>query len=133
MSEKKSKTKKLSRRQMVVLLGTGGVFAGTGIGTGDRVEAKAGPCNAVKPSRGTGKGQQLVLMADPCCQEGLKIFRKGFQNIKEKAIKEHLKEFDTALGANQGQLLEYCVMVWGLTEDERGALMETMRSRYQMK
>ena len=130
MAKTKTKVKKLSRRQMVMLLGSGVVFAQA---SGSDVEAlPPNACHAVQPLTGVGSRQQLVLMADPCCQEGLKIFQAGFKATRDSTVKGHLKDFNAALTANQGQLLEYCVMVWGLQQDERNNLVEQVQSRYKL-
>ncbi len=134
MAKAKSKTKKLTRRQMVTLLGSGVVFAG---GAGSReVEAQApNACRAVRPMRGTagsGPNQHPILMADPCCKEGVNVFFSGYDTIKEP-VKGHMKEFADALTSSNNELLEYCVMVWGLKLEERADLMKQVTERYQMK
>jgi hypothetical protein len=131
MSKAKGKAKKLSRRQMVMLLGTGTVLAAPGGGHSAGAQGRL-PCHPVKPIKG-GSPQQTVLLADPCCQEGLKVFREGFKAIKDTAIKGHLQDFDTALGDNEVHLLEYCVMLWGLKQTERDVLVQDLRIKYQLK
>jgi hypothetical protein len=144
MPKTKSRTKKISRRQMVVLLGSGVVFSAVrkdgrleAKNAEDTKEAKAAKtlesCHAVVPLVAKVNDTQSILLADPCCQEGLAVFRTGFRNIKDTGLKGHLKEFDAALAANESQLLEYCIMVWGLGQTERDGLVTQMRERYKLE
>jgi hypothetical protein len=133
MAQTKSQAKKLSRRQMVMLLGSGVVLAPAAGAAESDVETLPGKeCHAVSPMRGTGNQQQPVLMADPCCQDGLKVFKAGFKAVKDATVRGHFKDFNTALTASEGQLMDYCVMVWGLQQNERDNLVEQMQSKYKL-
>jgi hypothetical protein len=151
MAKTKSKAKKLSRRELVSLLGSGVVLAGTaGSGsveaqTTGKAKAKAttppppppGPnaCQTVVPFKGrvgSGPAAHTILMADPCCREGVDLFFTGFDKVANPA-KGHLKEFAAALTTSKDELLEYCVMVWGLKLEERADLMKQMQEKYQLK
>jgi hypothetical protein len=149
MAKTKSKAKKLSRREMVTLLGSGVVFIGTG--GGDKVEAQANAktkakaattakpptpssCRAVVPYKGkagAGAAQHTILMADPCCTEGISIFFEGFDKVQEP-VKGHLASFANVLNGSKAELLEYCVMVWGLVPAEQADLVKQMKEKYQM-
>ena len=89
-------------------------------------------CKTVLPMRGTGPNKQPVLVADPCCREGLKIFKAGFRAMKDSTVRGHLKAFDAALTAAEGDLMDYCVMVWGLQQKERDKMVDDVRTRYNL-
>ena len=98
-----------------------------------RVQSKsADGCKTVLPMRGVGPQQQPVLMGDPCCREGLQIFKAGFRAMKDSTVRAHLKDFNNALTASEGQMMDYCVMVWGLRQEERDRMVEEVRVRYQL-
>lgn len=130
MAKRKSQAKKLSRRQMVMLLGSGVVFAPASEVV---VEAQgATPCQTVKPLRGTGSKNQPVLMGDPCCKEGLQIFKAGFKALKDPTVKGHLKDFHAAITASENQLMDYCVMVWGLEQAEKDSFVREVQAKYRL-
>ena len=130
MAKTKSQAKKLSRRQMVMLLGSGVVFAPAGESV---VEAQGPiPCERIKPLKGTGNKNQPVLVGDPCCKEGVQIFRAGFNALKDKKVKDHFKDFNDALTASQNKMMDYCVMVWGLQKDEKDAFVKDVQARYRL-
>lgn len=134
MPRAKSTTRKLSRRQMVALLGSGVVLVRVG---GADVEAQGNPCEPVRPFKGTltstgGGPARSVVAADPCCVEGLEAFFGGYNNMKSSQ-KAHLKDFADALTESRGELLEYCVMVWGLTKADSTQVANQMKERYQLK
>jgi hypothetical protein len=123
-------SKKLSRRQMVMLLGSGVVFAPA---KGSAAEPPPGKeCQTVRPMKGAGSGSDILLMADPCCQDGLKIFKAGYRAMRDATARGHLKDFNTALTASENQLMDYCVMVWGLKKVERDNLVEQVQSKYKL-
>ena len=125
----KTKSKKLSRRQMVMLLGSGVVLAPA---AGSAAEPPQ-DCHPVNPMRGVGTQQQPVLMGDPCCKNGLKVFREGYRNLpRNSPERANFKDFDAALTAAESQFMDYCVMVWGLQKNERDNLVEQMQSRYKL-
>ena len=151
MAKTKSKAKKLSRRELVTMLGSGAVFMGTAggkavVAQGDaKTKARSttqpppppppSACKTVVPlvgRLGTGSAAHTVLMADPCCHEGVDIFFTGFDKVGPTA-KGHLKSFAAVLTTSKEELLEYCVMVWGLKMEERTDLMKQMQERYQLK
>jgi hypothetical protein len=124
-------TKKLSRREMVVLLGSGAFVTAKG----EPAEAQAGTCRTVSPNRGTGKSKNLILSGDPCCKDSLAVFLKGMGmsvNLSGTA-KANLKPLADALKASEHDLLEYSVMLWGLKQDERDAIMKVYEERYSFK
>jgi hypothetical protein len=122
---------------MVVLLGSGAVFAGA-VGGGD---AEALPpdkaCQIARPLSGTVKtptgGTRSVVMALPCCTEGYSVFLKGIDGASASA-KRDLNDFHGKLAKMQtdGQMLEYCLMLWGLTEDAKNRLEEEMKARFHL-
>jgi hypothetical protein len=116
---------------MVALLGSGVVLVRGG---GAEVEAQGNACVTVRPTKGrlnTGSGPaRSVLVGDPCCKEGLDAFFKGFNNMKT-AERVHLKDFADALDKSRGELLEYCVMIWGLTKEDSARLADQMKERYR--
>ena len=142
MAKPKTKMKKLSRRQMVTLLGSGVVFMGTGGSAGAAAQAKRGStkaapstCQTVVPFKGKagiGANEHPILMADPCCVEGVSIFFGGFDKAGPPT-KGHLTSFANVLTSSKDELLEYCVMVWGLKGTERTDLVKQMQEKYQMK
>jgi hypothetical protein len=117
---------------MVALLGSGVVLATAG---GTEVEAQ-GPnaCATVRPVKGTftttSGPPRTVLVGDPCCKEGMAAFFDGYKNMKT-ADKVHLKDFAEALDKNRSELLEYCVMIWGLNKQESERMADDMRARYR--
>ena len=119
-------TKKLSRREMVTLLGSGVLVATTG----ERAEAQAGACRAVSPKRGKVGGTSVILFGDPCCRDSIALFLKGMTTNLGSTAKANLKPLADALRANQKGLLEYSVMVWGLKEGERDALLKVYQERF---
>jgi hypothetical protein len=132
---KKTAAGKLSRRQMVMLLGSGVVFAGTVKGEEFAAEAQGNPCSAVTPATAI-VGNRMLLVANPCCAEGFEMVHASFGGAPAKsATKEHLKTFHEALNAakQQDQLLEYCVMMWGLTEPQAKDLSNRMKEQYNLK
>lgn len=151
MAKTKSKAKKLSRRELVTILGSGVVFVGRAGGDavaaqGDaKTKAKStttpppppppNACQTVVPFRGrvgSGPAAHTILMADPCCHEGVDLFFTGFDKIGPP-VKGHLKNFADVLNTSKEELLEYCVMVWGLKKEERADLMKQMQEKYQLK
>ena len=136
MAKKKSTAKKLSRRQMVVLLGSGVMFARTRSGEGGEVPPPPDVCQIARPLTGRTKinsAEHPVLMANPCCVDGMTIFFNGFNHTKTGHAHDHLKDFAAALTANKDELLEYCLMVWGINDVDRTALVKIMQERFQMK
>jgi hypothetical protein len=135
MAKTKSKAKELSRRQMVILLGSGVMFARARSGEGGEVPPPDA-CQVAKPLTGKTKINSVehpVLMANPCCADGMTMFFKGFDNTKTGHAHDHLKDFAAALTANKDELLEYCLMVWGINDVDRTALVKTMQERFEMK
>jgi hypothetical protein len=150
MAKAKSRTKKLSRRELVTMLGSGVVFIGTGgrktveAQTNAKTTAKVtkqpppppspNSCQTVVPFKGragTGNDAHTILMANPCCKEGVSVFFSGFDKVG-KPTKEHLTSFASLLNASKDELLEYCVMVWGLKGPEQTDLVKAMQERYKM-
>jgi len=131
MPKAKSTTRKLSRREMVALLGSGVVLARAGSAD---VEAQGNPCDPVRPAKGTlstsSGPTRSVLVGDPCCEEGMSAFFDGYKNMTT-AKQAHLKDFAEALEKNRAELLEYCVMIWGLTKADSARIADDMRSRYR--
>jgi hypothetical protein len=120
-------TKKLSRREMVALLGSGAFVAATG----ERAEAQAGACRAVAPQKGKVGGNSVILYGDPCCKDSIALFLNGMTGVGNSA-KANLKPLADALRANQKDLLEYSVMIWGLKQEERDALMKVYQERFAL-
>ena len=89
-------------------------------------------CKTVLPMRGLGPKRVPVLMADPCCTEGFKIFKAGFRAMKDANVRSHLKAFDAALTAAEPQLMDYCVMVWGLQQEERDRMVADAKNKYRL-
>jgi hypothetical protein len=118
-------TKKLSRREMVVLLGSGAFVAAAE----ERAEGQAGPCVAVSPQKGKAGGNDVILYGDPCCRDSIALFLNGMTGVGNSA-KANLKPLADALRANQKNLLEYSVMIWGLKKEERDALMKVYQERF---
>lgn len=131
MAKTKTKTKKLTRREMVVLLGSGVLVATTG----EPAEAQGPACRVVSPNRGTGSSKNMILSGDPCCKDSLAVFLKGMgmpSNVSG-AAKANLKPLADALKASENDLLEYSVMLWGLKKDERDAFMKDVQERYALR
>jgi hypothetical protein len=119
---------------MVALLGSGVVLVRGG---GAEVEAQGNPCEAVRPFKGTPTGTgggptRSIVAADPCCTDGMAAFFTGYNNMKSSQ-KAHLKDFAAVLTESKSELLEYCVMVWGLTKADSVQLAAQMKERYQLK
>jgi len=136
MAKAKSKAKKLSRRQMVVLLGSGVMLARSRSGEGGQVDPPPDVCQVAKPLTGKTKINSVehpVLMANPCCADGMTMFFDGFNHTKTGHAHDHLKDFAAALTANKDELLEYCLMVWGINDADRMEIVKTMQERFQMK
>jgi hypothetical protein len=134
----KEKPRKLSRRQMVVLLGSGAMFAGAaGAENAEALPPPEAACRPVKPAQAqmtTPKGVRTVVMADPCCSEGYSVFLNGIAKANPKARKD-LQAFATALNkmSTEGQMLEYCVMIWGLTAEAKEKIVQRMVEDYSLK
>ena len=92
-------------------------------------------CGVVIPYRGiagTGANRHPILMADPCCREGMSIFFNGFNKVAEPT-KGHMQGFANILTSSKAELLEYCVMVWGLKLEERSDIVKQMQQRFRME
>ncbi len=92
-------------------------------------------CGVVVPYRvtaGAGANRHTVLMADPCCREGMSIFFNGFNKVAEPT-KGHMQGFANVLNSSKAELLEYCVMVWGLKLAERSDLVKQVQERFRME
>jgi hypothetical protein len=117
---------------MVALLGSGVVLLRA---DGSEVQAQGNPCENVKPATSTvttGGTARTVLVGDPCCMEGLQAFFGGYDNMADPQ-KAHLRDFADALQSNKTQLLEYCVMVWGLTKADSSKLLNSLKETYRLK
>jgi hypothetical protein len=123
-----TKTKKLSRREMVALLGSGMLVATTG----EPAEAQGAACRVVSPNKGSGGTKNLILSGDPCCKDSVAVFLKGMAYVGTNA-KANLKPLADALRANENDLQEYSVMLWGLKQDERDAIMKIYEERYTLR
>jgi hypothetical protein len=130
MAKTKSKSTKLSRRQMVVLLGSGGVLGALGNSEGAEA-APASVCVNVKAFQGKNKQGELVLSGYPCCRESAQLFMDGFSKAAP-TVKGHLQVLKSALEKNRNSLQEYSIMIWGLRQEERDSLMETIANRFSM-
>jgi hypothetical protein len=122
----------MSRREMVMLVGSGVVFAGTVKGEDIAIEADA-TCQPVALKTGKGTDGRLLLVADTCCLDGFEIVRAGRGGTKasSRAV-TNLKALDDALvhAKKDSLLLEYCVMMWGLTEKQRDDTVADLAKRY---
>ena len=127
----KTKTKKLSRREMVVLLGSGMLVATSG----EPARAQGNACRVVSPNKGTGKTKNLILSGDPCCRDSVAVFLKGMDMTSKfsNSTKDNLRPLAEALKANENDLQEYSVMLWGLKKDERDAFMKDVQERYALR
>jgi hypothetical protein len=129
MAKTKTRTKKLTRREMVVLLGSGVLVASAG----EPAEAQGAACRVVSPNKGSGKGSNMVLSGDPCCRDSVAVFLNGMTTNLGGSVKANLKPLADALRANQKNLLEYSVMIWGLKEEERDAIMKIYQERFALR
>jgi hypothetical protein len=73
-----------------------------------------------------------ILIGDPCCDEGYAVFFDGFNKVSEPA-RSHLGAFAAALRDShaEGELLEYCVMIWGLKDHERKRLVDQLMNVFR--
>lgn len=130
MAKTKTTNKKLSRREMVVLLGSGVLVASSG----EPAEAQQSACRVVTPSRGSGVKKNLILSGDPCCKDSLAVFLRGMGMTTKvsNSARTNLKPLAEALKDNENDLLEYSVMLWGLKEEDRDALVKVIQERYAL-
>jgi hypothetical protein len=61
----------------------------------------------------------------------MSIFFGGFDKAAQPT-KGHMQAFANALNGSKDELLEYCVMVWGLQREERADLVKQVREKYTM-
>ena len=131
MQKTQKKTGKISRRQLVTLLGSSVAFAGT-VRAEDLATVPAS-CTAVTPQTSKGADGRLLLIADPCCLDGFEVFEAGLggQGASYRA-KGNFRDFRSALkqAKKDDVLLEYCVMIWGLSLEERAKTVADLKDRY---
>jgi hypothetical protein len=127
----KTKTKKLTRREMVVLLGSGVLVATTG----EPAEAQGLACRVVTPNKGSGSAKNMILSGDPCCKDSVAVFLKGMGMTTNfsNAAKANLRPLAEALRDSEKDLLEYSVMLWGLKKEERDAFMKEIQERFALR
>ena len=82
---------------------------------------------------GKGAPQRFEGLADDrdWRLEGVSIFFGGFDKAGPPT-KGHLTSFANVLTSSKEDLLEYCVMVWGLLPAEQSDLVKQMKEKYQM-
>jgi hypothetical protein len=135
MAKTKKTAENMSRRQMVTLLGSGVVFAGT-IKAEDIVAEAQSNCGPAALQEGKGTDGRLMLVADLCCVDGAEIVHagRGGKAASTRAAGD-LKNLDEVLGRakKESLLLEYCVMMWGLTAKQRDEAVTELKSRYLQK
>ncbi len=120
---------------MVTLPGSGIVFAGT-VKADDVGRIPQAACSDVVPAVGIGQDHRMVLVANTCCVDGFNIVNAGFGKGPTKGkSQDHLKTFHDTLtrAKNDDLLLEYCVMMWGLTEKQSKDLFTKMKEQYNLQ
>lgn len=125
--------KKMSRRELIVVLGAGALAGGM------TAPAEAANCVAVTPHVGdnpiTPGGKGKMLMVDPCCSDSAQLVLRSFDSRPLTAgAKEHLKTLHDQVNSltASGDLLEYSLMIWGLKEDQRADLVSNLREKYRL-
>ena len=93
-------------------------------------------CSAVVPAMGVGQDNRLVLVANTCCVDGFNIVNAGFGKGSTKGRSQsHLRVFYNTLtrAKTDDLLLEYCVMMWGLTKKQSKDLFGKMKEEYNLQ
>ena len=126
---KKAKTRKLTRRDAVTLLGAGTVMgvARTPLATAGEVVQKDPKCDNPCVAETYSKGSVQLLVSYSCCEETRNAIFVGVQDPKGKPNqrgKDHLKPVQTRL--NYDTLLEYCFMIWGIDEAQAKVLFNVV-------
>lgn len=131
---KSSKTRKISRRTAVVMMGAGTLLASRGRASGrTRQPGKPRPDRCVDPAIVVPYEFQLggqthhAMLAATCCSESQNAILVGVEEAGRKprpSGKSHLKPLTDRL--NMDKLDEYCFMVWGLTEAQMNQMREVM-------
>jgi hypothetical protein len=129
MAESKTgKNRKISRRNMVALLGSG-VVVGVAL---DGEDAAAGlpcdqPCDVFEYTTGTGSKTRTALVSGSCCKHTRTLIMKGPGGLNQQGT-AHLKPLRNTL--NRVTLEEYCYMTWGLDEGQVRQLQEYTQKQF---
>lgn len=131
-----ARPKKLSRRNMIALLGSGTVAGAMGT-IADPVEARGISCDnpafvrRQQPARGRTRGSTGtpgLLTSESCCVETRAAILKGFAAGTTRG-KTHLAPLKGEL--EHDTLEEFCVMVWGLTDVQRKELRNIVDAKIE--
>lgn len=134
---KSSKSRKISRRDAVVLLGTGVLVARGKGASARRAEGAQQPPG--RPDRckddavvvpyefRIGSEVHQAMLAFTCCRESQNAILVGVaepQKTVSNNGQRHLKPMTERLKVDR--LDEYCFMIWGLTDAQNKMLLESM-------
>ena len=133
---KSSKSKKISRRDAVVLLGAGALVArgkrasasksADAQQSGGRPDRCKGDAIVVPYEFRIGSEVHQAMLAYTCCRESQNAILVGVaepQKTVSNNGQRHLKPMTDRLKVDR--LDEYCFMIWGLTEQQAKSLQES--------
>jgi hypothetical protein len=123
----KTKRKRISRRSMMGLLGSG-VVIGV-MRTPEEVAAAACDKKAdVSRLKGGTHGGDALICAT-CCKITKKVIDEGFDKLT-KSEQAHIRPVKDTVA--QSNLLEYVFMLWGVDDDQVKALTEQVTSQLKL-
>jgi hypothetical protein len=136
---RKAKTRKLTRRDAVAMLGAGTVLgvARTPLTAAKEVVQPDHPSCDVPAQVATYKrSNNLAIVSVSCCDETKNALLVGVQEPTGTRKptprgKTHLKPLEYRL--NNDNLLEYCFMMWGISAAQAQQLFETMPKQFDLQ
>jgi hypothetical protein len=144
-AKRTSRTRKPAARTTAVKPGKRRASRGSGAGAASKVIgsrreweqrrlASGARCGEVAAQTLSSTGQQRLLAGSSCCSDSVEMLLAGLDKMTkdEPAVAGHMKAFvqkarDQFLA---GDLLEYCVIVFGLKDQERDDLLTHVEKTY---
>ena len=136
---KKAKTRKLTRRDAVAMLGAGTVL---GVARAPLTAATPGgqqdhpSCDVPALVATYKRSSNLAILSVSCCEETKNALLVGVQEptgTRQPTTrgKSHLKPLQHRL--NNDNLLEYCFMMWGISATQAQQLFTTMAAQMDLQ
>jgi hypothetical protein len=123
------KAKKVSRRQLIIVLGSGALATGFMGQCRERRRPVVGDCDSTVPAevaegkfRDPKHGDQLAVMSRSCCEPTIHVLKAGFeaQGISETE-KRHLKPLLDVI-ERRGEAPQYAFIAIGINDKQVEAL-----------